>query len=92
MSGSVGRMTAAVLFALAVSTASLVQNGEVLLRRGYGLANLEHRVAITPSTVFDIASVSKQFTGLAISILVHTPTSPPASCVRFRSGTPAPSR
>jgi CubicO group peptidase (beta-lactamase class C family) len=102
MSGSVGRIAAAVLFALAVPTASsarqlqdspadqidarfeyltttdspglavvVVQNGEVLLRRGYGLANLEHRVAITPSTVFDIASVSKQFTGLAISILVE---------------------
>jgi CubicO group peptidase (beta-lactamase class C family) len=49
----------------------VVQNGEVVLRRGYGLANLEHQIPITPSTVFDIASVSKQFTGLAISILVE---------------------
>ena len=49
----------------------VVRNGEVVLRRGYGLANLEHQIPITPSTVFDIASVSKQFTGLAISILVE---------------------
>ncbi len=52
----------------------VVRNGEVVLRRGYGLANLEHQIPITPSTVFDIASVSKQFTGLAISILVEEGT------------------
>jgi CubicO group peptidase (beta-lactamase class C family) len=52
--------------------AVLVQrNGEVLLRKGYGMASLEHKVPITPETVFDIASVSKQFAGMAISMLIE---------------------
>lgn len=49
----------------------VVKDGKVLLRRGYGMANLEHQVPVTPSTIFDIASVSKQFTGMAISMLVE---------------------
>lgn len=49
---------------------AVVRDGRVLLARGYGMADLEHRVPITPSTVFDVASVSKQFAGLAIAMLV----------------------
>jgi CubicO group peptidase (beta-lactamase class C family) len=49
----------------------VVREGEVLLRKGYGSANLEYQRPITPSTVFDIASVSKQFAGMAISMLVE---------------------
>ena len=37
---------------------------------GYGDANLEYDVPITPSTVFHVASVSKQFTALAVALLV----------------------
>lgn len=48
---------------------AVVRNGKVILRRGYGLANIEHRVPITPLTVFDLASLSKQFTGLAVAML-----------------------
>ena len=50
---------------------AVVRDGKVLLTRGYGYASLEHRVPITPSTVFDVASVSKQFTGLAMAMLVN---------------------
>lgn len=50
---------------------AVVRDGKVLLSKGYGLANLEYRVPITPSTVFDVASVSKQFTGLAVAMLVQ---------------------
>ena len=50
---------------------AVVRNGGVLLERGYGYANLEHAVPITPATVFDVASVSKQFAGLAIAMLVE---------------------
>ena len=50
---------------------AVVRDGRVLLTRGYGYASLEHRVPITPSTVFDVASVSKQFTGLAMAMLVN---------------------
>jgi len=49
---------------------AVVRDGHVLIERGYGHANLEHNVRITPATVFDVASVSKQFTGLAIAMLV----------------------
>jgi CubicO group peptidase (beta-lactamase class C family) len=50
---------------------AVVHDGKVLLRKGYGLANMEDRVPITSSTVFDIASVSKQFAGLAVAMLVE---------------------
>jgi len=50
---------------------AVVRDGKLLLSTGYGLANLEDRVPITSSTVFDIASVSKQFAGLAVAMLVE---------------------
>ena len=50
---------------------AVVDDGRVILRKGYGMANLEDRIPITPSTVFDIASVSKQFAGLAIAMLIE---------------------
>jgi beta-lactamase family protein len=49
---------------------AVVRDGKVLLTRGYGYANLEQRVRITPATVFDIASVSKQFAGLSVALLI----------------------
>ena len=45
------------------------REGQVLLARGYGLADLNHGVPITPETVFDIGSSSKQFTALAVLML-----------------------
>ena len=47
----------------------IVDSGQVVHARGYGMANLEHAVAIRPDTVFDIASVSKQFAAMAIALL-----------------------
>ena len=49
---------------------AVVRDGKVILRRGYGLANIERKIPITPSTVFDAASLAKQFTGYAIATLV----------------------
>lgn len=49
----------------------IVKDGEVLFKKGYGMANLEYDLPIAPATVFDIASVSKQFTGFAISTLIQ---------------------
>ena len=48
---------------------AIIKDGSVIYKKGYGMANLEHDIQITPSTVFDIASVSKQFTGFAIAKL-----------------------
>ena len=50
---------------------SVLQNGAVLYQRGYGMADLEHAVSITPNSVFQIASMSKQFTAMAILLLVQ---------------------
>lgn len=43
-------------------------NGRVVHRAGYGLADLEHRVPITPGTVFYTGSLSKQFTATAVAL------------------------
>jgi CubicO group peptidase (beta-lactamase class C family) len=44
--------------------------GESVFTKGYGMANLEHGVPITASTAFNLGSVSKQFTGFAVAMLV----------------------
>lgn len=48
----------------------IVKDKNIILNKGFGYANLEHQVAITPNTVFDLASLAKQFTGYSISILI----------------------
>jgi CubicO group peptidase (beta-lactamase class C family) len=45
--------------------------GRSLFSRAYGLADLEHAVPITPSTVFEAGSVAKQFAAAAILLLVQ---------------------
>ena len=52
------------------TSVALLQDGEIVLHEHYGLANIEHRVPVTDSTVFHVASVSKQFTAYAIARLV----------------------
>lgn len=47
----------------------VVFEGEVVHRAGYGLAHLDHGIPVTPGTVFDIASVSKQFGAMAALLL-----------------------
>lgn len=49
----------------------VVKDGAVVCLRGYGSANLEHRIPITPRTRFDVASVAKQFTGQSVAMLVE---------------------
>ncbi|GAA4274863.1 serine hydrolase domain-containing protein [Aquimarina gracilis] len=44
----------------------VAQKGKILLEKGYGYANRDENVSCTPSTVFDIGSITKQFTGAAI--------------------------
>ena len=50
---------------------AVVRDGAVVKMQGYGLANLEHDVPVTPDTVFELASVTKQFTATAIMLLVE---------------------
>ena len=48
---------------------AVMKDGEIVYQRGYGSANLEYDIPITPSTVFLVASVSKQFTAFAVAML-----------------------
>ena len=50
---------------------AVVKDGRIVYEHGYGMANLELSVAITPQSVFDIGSVSKQITAMAIVLLVQ---------------------
>ena len=45
------------------------RNGEMVYQRGYGMSNLEHAIAITPLSIFHVASISKQFTAFSILLL-----------------------
>src|SRR5206468_9910092 len=47
------------------------QNGHVAYAKGYGLANIEYGVPLTPQTPMIMGSVSKQFTAAAIALLVQ---------------------
>jgi CubicO group peptidase (beta-lactamase class C family) len=49
----------------------VLRDGEPLLQRSYGLADLEAHVAATPRTNFRLASVTKQFTAAAILLLAE---------------------
>jgi len=48
---------------------AIIKDGMVVYRKGFGSAQLEYNIPITPSTVFHVASVSKQFTAMAITML-----------------------
>ena len=45
---------------------AVVRRGEIVKMRGYGLANVEHRVPVTDETIFQSGSVGKQFTAAAV--------------------------
>jgi CubicO group peptidase (beta-lactamase class C family) len=49
--------------------AILIHNGRIVWRTAFGLANVETHRAITPDTQFELGSVTKQFTAMAIMIL-----------------------
>jgi CubicO group peptidase (beta-lactamase class C family) len=50
---------------------AVVQNGKVVLKKAYGLANLETETPLRTDAVFELASVTKQFTAAAIMLLVQ---------------------
>ena len=47
----------------------IVKDGKLVYTKGYGMADLEHDVPITDSTIFYIGSVSKQFVTMCILLL-----------------------
>lgn len=49
----------------------VIRDGAVVVRRAYGLADLEHQRATTPATNYRLASMTKQFTATAILLLAQ---------------------
>lgn len=49
---------------------AVMRNGEIVLARGYGMANVEHQVPVKPETIFQSGSMGKQFTATAVMMLV----------------------
>jgi CubicO group peptidase (beta-lactamase class C family) len=45
------------------------EQGRILYARGYGMASLEHGIALSPRSVLDVGSISKQFTAMAVLLL-----------------------
>lgn len=50
---------------------AVVKNGKVIQSAGYGLSNIETNTSATADTVYEIGSVTKQFTAAAIMLLVQ---------------------
>ncbi len=48
---------------------AVLRDGQVIYAKGYGLASVELNAPITPQTVFDIGSTSKQFTAASVLLL-----------------------
>ena len=57
----------------AVPGASLlvIQEGKLVVQRGYGLSDVEHGIEAGPTTNYRLASVTKQFTASAILLLAE---------------------
>lgn len=53
------------------ASVAIVRNGELVTQRSYGSADLEHNVPVTAETVFELGSVTKQFTAVAVMLLVE---------------------
>ena len=49
----------------------VIKDGKLVISRGYGLADLNTKQRITSTTDFRLASVTKQFTAMAVMLLVH---------------------
>ncbi len=45
---------------------AVFHGGEIAYARGYGMANLEYGIALSPRSVFHIASISRQVTAFAV--------------------------
>jgi CubicO group peptidase (beta-lactamase class C family) len=50
---------------------AVVKNGEPLYVKSYGVATLEHPVPAAPRTVYQIGSIGKQFTAVAVMMLAN---------------------
>ena len=49
----------------------VIQDGELTYCQGFGIANLEHDIPLSQASVFDVASMSKQFTAACIALEIE---------------------
>lgn len=47
------------------------QDGKPVYLHGYGMSDLQHAIAITPGSIFHVASISKEFAAYAIALLAE---------------------
>lgn len=47
----------------------VIQNGVFIYKKSFGMANLEYDISITSDSVFDLCSITKQFTATGIALL-----------------------
>ncbi len=47
----------------------LTKDGAMIYSRGYGMSDLQYDLAITPASIFHVASISKQFTAFSVALL-----------------------
>lgn len=45
---------------------AILKDGKIIYKRGYGMSNMEYNIAISPSSIFHVASISKQFAAAVI--------------------------
>ncbi len=50
---------------------AVIKDRQIVYKRGYGMANLEHNIPMSPASIMDTGSVSKQFTAMAIALLAE---------------------
>jgi CubicO group peptidase (beta-lactamase class C family) len=50
---------------------AVIKDGRIAYQRGYGMSNLEYGIPISPSSIFHVASISKEFTAMAIVLLAQ---------------------
>lgn len=51
------------------ASVAVIRGGDIVYSEGFGSAQLEHGAPVTPNTIFHVASVSKQFTAMAVLLL-----------------------
>lgn len=52
-------------------SAAIIDNGKVVMAKGYGMANVEQKAPASPDTMYQIASLTKPFTATAVMMLVE---------------------
>src|SRR5688500_20246142 len=50
---------------------AVIKDGQIVLAKGYGLANVEHQVPAKAETIFQSGSMGKQFTATAVMMLME---------------------